>query len=189
MMYLKKELQSGCVFLCLFCFHEGPKEKPYKDGSLEAQVALAKSAWQWESQVDFRCRLRPARQEPLQKASGSLLGPQMVVQLLLCLPQLRQEPAPGPSGKPRRFQECHMNCSWGSVPGFVLSRLWPGPWVVILPSKPCPGGNLQTASQLCSRQSAAVVPPGQQIRFPPECTFIHGVLCVSRGSQWAEWQR
>lgn len=89
MMYLKKELQSGCVFLCLFCFHEGPKEKPYKDGSLEAQVALAKSAWQWESQVDFRCRLRPARQEPLQKASGSLLGPQMVVQLLLCLPQLR----------------------------------------------------------------------------------------------------
>lgn len=93
------------------------------------------------------------------------------------------------TGKPRRFQECHMNCSWGSVPGFVLSRLWPGPWVVILPSKPCPGGNLQTASQLCSRQSAAVVPPGQQIRFPSECTFIHGVLCVSRGSQWAEWQR
>lgn len=36
---MKKELQSGCLFLYLFCFHEGLKEEPCKDGSLEAQVA------------------------------------------------------------------------------------------------------------------------------------------------------
>lgn len=102
--------------------------------------------------ITGRLQLQAEATSHFRKHLGVVLGPQVVVHLLLCLAQLRGELAPGPSGKPRRFfQECHRNCSWGSVPGFV--------WSVYGQDRRLSSCSPNTAQVEISRQSVAVVPP------------------------------